>query len=158
MPKETKDLYSETIICWWKKLNITQTNEKIYHVLRLKGFSSVQFSRSVVSDSMRPHELQHARPPCPSPTPQGLSKVFSSTTVRKHQFFGTQPSLWSVLTSLPDYWINHNFDYLDLHTSVYFGEAGLPALSMFWAEQLSIIKEPEQLYIFKEHVPICEII
>ena len=32
-------------------------------------FSSVQLSRSVVSDSLRPHELQHARPPCPSPTP-----------------------------------------------------------------------------------------
>ena len=30
--------------------------------------SSVQFSRSVVSDSLRPHELQHARPPCPPPT------------------------------------------------------------------------------------------
>ena len=33
------------------------------------AFSSVQFSRSVVSDSLRPHESQHARPPCPSPTP-----------------------------------------------------------------------------------------
>ena len=32
-------------------------------------FSSVQFSHSVVSDSLRPHESQHARPPCPSPTP-----------------------------------------------------------------------------------------
>ena len=31
--------------------------------------SSVQFSRSVVSDSLRPHESQHARPPYPSPTP-----------------------------------------------------------------------------------------
>ena len=31
--------------------------------------SSVQFSRSVVSNSLRPHESQHARPPCPSPTP-----------------------------------------------------------------------------------------
>ena len=31
--------------------------------------SSVQFSPSVVSDSLRPHEPQHARPPCPSPTP-----------------------------------------------------------------------------------------
>ena len=29
----------------------------------------IQFSRSVVSDSLRPHEYQHARPPCPSPTP-----------------------------------------------------------------------------------------
>ena len=31
--------------------------------------SSVQFSHSVVSDSLRPHEWQHARPPCPSPSP-----------------------------------------------------------------------------------------
>ena len=31
--------------------------------------SSVQFSHSVVSDSLRLHESQHARPPCPSPTP-----------------------------------------------------------------------------------------
>ena len=50
---------------------------------------SVQFSCSVVSDSLRPHELQHARPPCPSPTPgvhpnpsnavslHSLGKVFS---------------------------------------------------------------------------------
>ena len=35
--------------------------------------SSVQFSRSVVSDSLRPHETQHARPPCPSPTPRVYS-------------------------------------------------------------------------------------
>ena len=32
--------------------------------------SSVQFSRPVMSDSLRPHELQHAGPPCPSPTPK----------------------------------------------------------------------------------------
>ena len=132
---------------------------------------SVQFHRSVVSDSLRPHESQHARPPCPSTTPgahpnprplsqwchptisssvvpfsscpqsfpatrsfqmsqlfaqggqsigasasasvlpmntqdwfplgwtgwnssqpKGLSRVFSNTTVQKHQFFGAQPS------------------------------------------------------------------
>ena len=35
----------------------------------LYSISSVQFSHSVVSDSLRPHESQHARPPCPSPTP-----------------------------------------------------------------------------------------
>ena len=135
-------------------------------------FSSVQFSCSVVSDSLQPHELQHARPPCPSPTPglhsdscpsswwchpaissavipfsscpqsfpasesfpmsqlfakggqstgvsalasvlpmntqdwtpsewtgwislqsKGLSRVFSNTTIQKHQFFGVQLSL-----------------------------------------------------------------
>ena len=33
------------------------------------NFSSVQFSHSVVSDSLWPHELQHTRAPCPSPTP-----------------------------------------------------------------------------------------
>ena len=41
--------------------------------LRLKVTNqspSVQFSHSVVSDSLRPHESQHARPPCPSPTPR----------------------------------------------------------------------------------------
>ena len=36
----------------------------------LFSFSSVHFSHSVMSDSLRPHESQHARPPCPSPTPR----------------------------------------------------------------------------------------
>ena len=137
----------------------------------LVWISSVQFSCSVMSNCLRPHELQHARPPCPSPTPgvhsnscpsswwchpaisssvipfsscpqslptsgafpmsqfftwggqsigvsasapvlpmnsqdwsplgwtgwlslqsKGLSRVFSNTTVQKHQFFGAQPS------------------------------------------------------------------
>ena len=35
----------------------------------LQENNSVQFSHSIVSDSLWPHELQHARPPCPSPTP-----------------------------------------------------------------------------------------
>ena len=55
------------------------------------NLSSVQFSRSVVSNSLRPHESQHARPPCPSPTPgvhsdsrlssQWCHPVFSSCVV-----------------------------------------------------------------------------
>ena len=36
-------------------------------------FSSVQFSHSVISNSLRPHELPHTRPPCPSPTPGACS-------------------------------------------------------------------------------------
>ena len=36
---------------------------------------SVQFSHSVVSDSLRPHGLQHSRPPCPSPTPRAYSNA-----------------------------------------------------------------------------------
>ena len=39
------------------------------HKLSLIIRPAVQFSRSVVSDSLRPHEPQHARPPCPSPSP-----------------------------------------------------------------------------------------
>ena len=40
-------------------------------MVKILILSSVQFSRSVVSDSLQPHESQHARPPCPSPTPGG---------------------------------------------------------------------------------------
>ena len=142
--------------------------------LTWKIFSSVQFSRSVVSNSLGPHGLQHTRLPCPPPSPRacsnscplrqwchptsilcpplplppsifpsirvfsnesvlcirwpkyrsfsfsisafneysgdwfplgltglisllskGVSRVFSNTTVQKHQFFGNQVSLWS---------------------------------------------------------------
>ena len=44
---------------------------------------------------------------------KGLSRVFSSTTIQKHQFFGTQPFLRSKHTFLPDYWKNHGFNYKD---------------------------------------------
>ena len=48
--------------CFWHSGFTKEQNFKKY-------LSSVQFSCSVVSDSLQPHELQHARPPCPSPTP-----------------------------------------------------------------------------------------
>ena len=44
-----------------------------------RPFSSVQFSHSVVSDSLRPHESQHTRPPCPSPTPRVYPNSCPST-------------------------------------------------------------------------------
>ena len=44
-------------------------------------FSSVQFSRSAVSNSLRPHESQHARPPCPSLTPGVHSRLTSIESV-----------------------------------------------------------------------------
>jgi len=47
------------------KLNIQKTK-----IMASGSTSSVRFSRSVVSKSLRPHELQHTRPPCPSPTPR----------------------------------------------------------------------------------------
>ena len=46
------------------KLNIQKTK-----IMASGPISSVQFSRSVMSDSLQPHELQRARPPCPTPTP-----------------------------------------------------------------------------------------
>ena len=41
---------------------------------------------------------------------KGLSRIFSRTTVQKHQFFNAQPSLWPTLTSAYDHWKNHSFD------------------------------------------------
>ena len=49
----------------WKRSRFTVQTE--FHASN-RG-QSVQFSHSVMSDSLWPHELQHARPPCPSPTP-----------------------------------------------------------------------------------------
>ena len=48
------------LFLWWEDLK--------YLILYLMC-SLVQFSHSVISDSLRPRELQHTRPPCPSPTP-----------------------------------------------------------------------------------------
>ena len=53
--------YYKYINIWWYRLLLINLVWGIY-------FSSVQFNGSVVYDSLRPHESQHARPPCPSPT------------------------------------------------------------------------------------------
>ena len=64
------------LISWNSKAKLQISN--LFYSLRISYYflqadrqfsSSVQFSRPVVSDSLRPHESQHARPPCPSPTP-----------------------------------------------------------------------------------------
>ena len=57
----------------WKKggrsQNSLSCSDVVYNKYSFSLWHSVQFSHSVVSDSLRPHESQHARPPCPSPTP-----------------------------------------------------------------------------------------
>ena len=60
-------------------------------------FSSVQFSHSVVSDSLRPHESQHTRPPCPSPTP----RVHSNSCPSSRQCHPTISSCRPLLLLLP---------------------------------------------------------
>ena len=75
--------------------------------------SSVQSSRSVMSDSLRPHESQHARPPCPSPSPRVHSDshpsspwchpAISSSVVpnpSQHQSLFQ----WTLLMRWPKYW------------------------------------------------------
>ena len=57
-----------TYCCYTSLQKISIKSQKFIKVV-IQMPSSVQFSRSVVSDSLRPHELQHARPHCPSPTP-----------------------------------------------------------------------------------------
>ena len=58
------------VSCWLLKIG----HDRIIYTI-----SSVQFSHSVVSDSLRPHESQHARPPCPSPTPGVHSNLCPSS-------------------------------------------------------------------------------
>ena len=52
-----------------KKAFLSDQCKEIEENNRMGKTNSVQFSRSVVSDSLQPHESQHVRPPCPSPTP-----------------------------------------------------------------------------------------
>ena len=60
--------YFSNIFDFWIEYYRYLTDETPYITLH-KWISSVQFSRSVMSDSLWPHESQHARPPCPLLTP-----------------------------------------------------------------------------------------
>ena len=61
LPLQYFDRY---LTCWASHSPSVKWGQCSYHM-----GGSVQFSRSVTSDSLQPHELQHSRPPCPSPTP-----------------------------------------------------------------------------------------
>ena len=57
-------------VTWIELISLTLGESSLTQKYKLYQFSSVQFSRSVGSDSLWPHESQHARSPCPSPTPR----------------------------------------------------------------------------------------
>ena len=57
-----------------------QVSLQCWDILLIRSYRSDQISPSVVSDSLRPHESQHARPPCPSPTP-GVHSVNQSSSL-----------------------------------------------------------------------------
>ena len=71
-----REIWGRMDICIWMAESFCYSPETITTLLigfkfsSVQLLSSVQFSCSVMSDSLRPHELQHARPPCPSPTPR----------------------------------------------------------------------------------------
>ena len=90
-------------------------------------FSSVQFSRSVVSDSLWPHGMQHARPPCPSSTHGACSNSCPSNWWCPPSVSSSVVPLSSYLKILPsirvfpdessnEYWglISFRMDWLDL--------------------------------------------
>ena len=59
---------SDSVILWTVAHHVSLSIEFNYTPIKIQ-FSSVQFSCSVMFDSLRPHESQYTRPPCPSPTP-----------------------------------------------------------------------------------------
>ena len=110
-----------------------------------KGFSSVQFSCSVMSDSLQPHGLQHARPPCPSPGVYSnscpLSVTPSNRLILCHLLF-LSPSIFpsirvfssqSVLhIRWPKYW---SFSF-SIHPSYEY--SGLISFRMDWLDLLAV--------------------
>ena len=79
--------------------------------------SGDQSIRASASASILPKNIQGWFPLrltwSPSSPRDSWSRVFSSTTIQKHQFFGAQPSLWSNSLIHTWYWKKHSFDYLD---------------------------------------------
>ena len=108
--------------------------------------NSVQFSHSVVFDSLRPHGLQHARFPCPSPTPRACSKSIKSVMPSNHLIL-CQPLLLlpSVFPSIrvfsnesvlrirsPKYWI---FSFSNSPSNEH---SGLISFRMDWLDLLAV--------------------
>ena len=62
-----------------------------FFCIQWNTFFPVQFSHSVVSDSLQPHESQHTRPPCPSPTPKTHVHQVSDAIQPSHPLSSPSP-------------------------------------------------------------------
>ena len=92
----SKILKNKIVTCYLQIIFVSH----LYIQCFIEKKHSVQFSCSVVSDSLQPHGLQHARPPCPSPTPS-LVKVMSTELVMPSNHLILCHSLSSCLQSFP---------------------------------------------------------
>ena len=99
-------------------------------------FSSVQFSRSVVSDSLRPHESQHTRPNCPSPTPRVHSDSRPSSQWYHPAISSSVVPFSSCLQSLPaseSFPMSQLFAWCGQNTGVSALASFLPKKSQGWS-------------------------
>ena len=83
----TAGLYQEPHLCTGHSTSRTHLFTCIWEQTLLPEIEICQFSRSVLSVSLRPHGLQHASLPCPSPTPQSLLKLTSIKSVMPSNHF-----------------------------------------------------------------------
>ena len=80
--------------------------------------SSVQFSHSVVSKSLQPHGLQHARPRCPSPTPRVYSLMSIESVMSSNHFILCHPFLL-LLSIFPSIRVSSNESVLHIRWPKY---------------------------------------
>ena len=97
---------------------------------------SVQFSHSAVSDSLRPHESQHARPPCPSPTPGVYSNSCPSGQWCHTAILSSVVPFFSCLQSVPASWsfpMSQLFTWGGQSTGVPASASVLPVNTQDWS-------------------------
>ena len=102
------------------------------------SISSVQLSRSVMSDSLWPHELQHARPPCPSPSPGVYSDSRPSSLWCHPAISSSVVPFSSCPQSLPaseSFPVSQLFTWGGQHTGVSASASFLPKKSQGWSSE-----------------------